>query len=235
VIVGAAVCPGAPFLVPGVADSLAAGSGDLVGACERAVLGLAGVDRIVLIAAGRRPVVRVFPPGAEVGTSPLRRSDLPPLSGPSPDFAVGSIVGRALLDRAFPGGVPAPVVTVETGDDPATARRAIDMSAGADRVGVLVISDGAAAHGDDAPGRRDDRSLPFDDMLADALATGDPGRLRVACADLDLARSLLAVVEPLLVLAELTAADPPSVADLRYRGAPYGVGYFVAVWRWGGR
>jgi hypothetical protein len=83
--------------------------------------------------------------------------------------------------------------------------------------------------------RRDDRSIPFDDRLATALADGDPGELRLACADRELARELLAVTDPLLVLAELTAADRPSAAELLYRGAPYGVGYLVACWLWNSR
>lgn len=231
-IVAAAVCPGAPFLVPGVADRLAAESTDLLCAGERAVFRLAGADRIVLIAAGREPGARVFPPGTEVSASALGGREA--FRRCQPDFAVGGIVGRALLDRAFPDGVPAPVVTVETGDDPVATRRAIDRQAGPGRLGVLVVADGAACHGDHAPGRRDDRAAPFDDALAAALAAGGPAALRRACADRELARRLLAVTDPLLVLAELTADDPPDAADLLYRGSPYGVGYLVASWRWSG-
>lgn len=231
-IVGAVVCPGAPLLVPGVAQRLAAESADLIAACDRAVQGLAGVDRIVLISAGRGATARLFAAGTEVSASPLRRSDRPPRSGPLTAFAVGSIVGRALLDRTFPDGIPAPVLMVETGDDPAVARSAIDNDVGPDRTGLLVIADGAATHGDHAPGRRDDRSVHFDDTLAEALAAGDPEGLRRACADRDLAGQLLAVTEPLLILADLTTADPPSAGELLYRGTPYGVGYVVASWRW---
>ncbi len=241
-IVAAAVCPGAPFLVPGVADRLAAESAALVAACTRAVRALAGTDRIVLIAAGRGSVVRVFPPGVDVPASPLCRSDVPLRSGPGPAFAVGSIVGRALLSQVFSNRVgasgsacvPAGITTVETGDDPEVARIAIGHHVGAGPVGLLVIADGAAAHGDQAPGKRDDRSAAFDDALARAFSSGDPDGLRAACADRDLARQLLAVTDPLLVLADLTRAEPPPAAELLYRGTPYGVGYFVATWQWSG-
>ncbi len=72
-----------------------------------------------------------------------------------------------------------------------------------------MIADGAATHGDHAPGRRDDRAAPFDDGLA--------------------------AVTPLAVLARLVGDRPPTAADLYFRGSPYGVGYFVASWRWAGR
>jgi hypothetical protein len=145
------------------------------------------------------------------------------------------MVGRALLDRAFPDTVPAPVDVLETGDDPAVAQAAIDHHVGPVRVGLLVVADGAACHGDHAPGRRDDRSAGFDDAVAGALAAGDPAALARACADRDLARQLLAITDPLLVLAELAADDPPDVADLLYRETPYGIGYLVASWRWSWR
>ncbi len=64
------------------------------------------------------------------------------------------------------------------------------------------------------------------------LSRGDPDGLRLACADRDLADRLLAVTEPLTVLADLTSANPPATADLLYRGTPYGVGYLVACWQW---
>ena len=97
---------------------------------------------------------------------------------------------------------------------------------------MLVIADGSACHGDDAPGRRDDRAAAFDAALAGALAAGDPAALRIAAADRDLGRELLATVDPLTVLALLTASAPPTHADLLFAGAPLGVGYLVASWRW---
>ena len=101
-----------------------------------------------------------------------------------------------------------------------------------DPIAVLVIADGAACHGDDAPGKRDDRAGAFDAAVADALAAGSPTQLAAACADRPLAQELLAAVDPLAVLARLTAADPPDEAELLYSGAPFGVGYWVASWRW---
>ena len=103
----------------------------------------------------------------------------------------------------------------------------------ADRVTLLVIADGAACHGDNAPGRRDDRSGAFDAAVARALAAGDPAALREACRDPELpAEGVMASVRPLALLADLTGAVPPDTAELLYSGAPFGVGYFVASWRW---
>ncbi|WP_420124728.1 hypothetical protein [Nakamurella sp.] len=233
-IVGAAVCPGAPFLIPGVADPLALARADLVDACRTAVRPLADADRIVVVAGGRRTVV--FPAGtvgSQTGAPAVLRSDLhPPVCRPV--LPVGAVVGQALLERTFPGGVPVPVDLVETGDDPDIAAAAVRHRAGA-RDALLVIADGAATHDDHSPGRRDDRAGPFDDALAAALAAGDPAALADACADGELAAALLAVTGPLRVLAGLTSTDPPVSAELLHRAAPYGVGYLVAAWRWPGR
>lgn len=230
-IVGAAVCPGAPFLVPGVAESLASHSADLMAAARQAIERLAGADRLLVISAARtgRPT-RQLPAGSACAGAALGRSDLGGGSPDRADAAVGSVVGAGLLTRFGP--IPRPAVdTIEVTVDGEVA----DTVVGPDRVGLLVIADGAATHGDDAPGRRDDRAGPFDDALADALAAGSPGALARACADRALAGALLAVTAPLRALAALTEPDPPTAAALLYRGRPYGVGYLVASWQWGRR
>lgn len=228
------MCPGAPFLVPGVAAPLALRSADLMAACTAAVRPLARADRIVVIAAGRRPArFATGPMASRPADAPFGRSDL----GPSTDGsrpAAATAVGPALLNRAFPDGIPVPVDLVEVGDDPDGTGLAVPRGV-RDREALLVIADGAATHGDDAPGRRDDRAGPFDDALAAALSAGTPSDLAHACADRNLAGALLAVTDPLRALARLTQDDPPTAADLRFRGNPYGVGYFVASWRWTGR
>lgn len=232
-IVAAAVVPGAPFLVPGVADPIAARTSELTAACRQAVGGLSGADRIVLVSAARWPSpARRLPPGTVPGGSPLRRRDLGDGAPPVIDPAVGSIVGAAVLRRARPELDLTRVLMVETGADPTAAAALITAPEDESRIGLLVVADGAAAHGEHAPGRRDDRSAEFDDALAAALGDGDPAALARACADRDLGRQLLAVTDPLRVLALLTAAEPPTGAELLYCAHPYGVGYLVAGWRW---
>ncbi len=156
-------------------------------------------------------------------------------------LSVGTMVGAALLaaqdaGASVRGNSPArrpPTTAFEiTGQPAAVAEMLAQRVHSAQRIALLVIADGSACHGDDAPGRRDDRARTFDARLADALAAGDPDALRVAAADPDLARALLAAVDPLTVLALLAAGRPPATAELLYSDAPLGVGYLVASWRW---
>ena len=76
------------------------------------------------------------------------------------------------------------------------------------------------------------QKLDFEASLSAALASGDPAALRAATADAALAIELLASVNPLTMLALLTASRPPDDAELLYSAAPLGVGYLVASWRW---
>ncbi|MET0863433.1 MAG: hypothetical protein ABWZ98_03780 [Nakamurella sp.] len=257
-IIGAAVCPGAPFLLPGVASSLFTQMQELVMACAEAVGRLSAADSIVLLST--RLSAAGWPPGTPcreldagaIAASSVRRSDLPfpaialrtggPLAGGAPqndrstsglltvaDPAVGTLVGATLLAAAAPS---LPVSIIEIGD-PAAAGAALEArTQTAERIALLVIADGSACHGDNAPGRRDDRAAGFDADISAALAAGSPSRLAAACADRALAGELLATVDPLAVLALLTAARPPEAAELSYRGAPFGVGYWVASWQW---
>jgi hypothetical protein len=69
--------------------------------------------------------------------------------------------------------------------------------------------------------------------VARALASGDPAGLGHACRNPELpADAVMASVGPLAVLADLTRTAPPDAADLLYSDHPFGVGYFVASWRW---
>lgn len=202
---------------------------------------------------------RMFPPGTVVRTSvtrgdtgaertvilpgePAREDPMAspeqrgvPVSLPS----VATLVGTNLL-RWAPTVPPTTAVEVTriagagAGEIFADLTRELTLE-GSDRVALLVIADGAACHGANAPGRLDDRSGAFDEALADALAAGNPVALRTACQNPDLpAEALLSSVAPLRLLADLTFARAPDEAELLYSGAPFGVGYFVASWRWVG-
>jgi len=94
-------------------------------------------------------------------------------------------------------------------------------------VALVVLGDGAAARGQGAPGHIDDRSFAFDDAAAAALETGDAGTL----ADLDqsLAGELMATGR-LTWPAAASLFPEPGTAELRWRGDPFGLSYFVAVW-----
>ncbi|AFM16914.1 hypothetical protein Mycch_2131 [Mycolicibacterium chubuense NBB4] len=91
-----------------------------------------------------------------------------------------------------------------------------------DPVGVLVVADGAHTLTPPAPGGYDPDSVPVQTALDDALATGDGAALT------RLPDGIVGRVAYQL-LAGLTEPAPRSAKEL-YRGAPYGVGYFVGVW-----
>jgi hypothetical protein len=230
----------------GVAESMAARLNPVVGACRVALRALPDADSIVLLTTGRStpggPAFRELPVGSAISMTSVRRSDLPvppiPLPTSRPRTAAGTLVadpavctmvGAALLDNA---GCTLPVTAVEVIDPAATANMLSPMTRSSERVALLVIADGAACHGDEAPGRQDLRSFGFDAAISAALTAGSPADLSAACADRSLACDLLASVEPLDVLARLAATGPPAAADVLFAGAPVGVGYWVANWRW---
>ncbi|WP_154402917.1 hypothetical protein [Nocardioides speluncae] len=94
--------------------------------------------------------------------------------------------------------------------------------------GLLVLGDGTACRGQAAPGHLDERSFAFDDRLAEALAAGDGTAL--AGLDQQLAAELM--VTGRHTFAALGRAIPKaSRAELRYRDDPFGLTYFVALWR----
>lgn len=98
-----------------------------------------------------------------------------------------------------------------------------EIDEAADPIGVLVIADGAHTLTAPAPGGYEPESIPVQAALDDALADGD------AAALTRLPESIVGRVA-YQVLAGLTGGQPRSAQEL-YRGAPYGVGYFVGVWR----
>jgi hypothetical protein len=96
-----------------------------------------------------------------------------------------------------------------------------EIEAAADPVGVLVVADGLHTLTQPAPGGYDPDSVPVQAALDDALARGD------AAALARLPHGVLGRVA-FQVLAGLSE-EPRSAQEL-YRGAPYGVGYFVGIW-----
>jgi hypothetical protein len=226
------------LLIPGLADRLAADLPDLRAACQRAVAHLAGTGQVVIVSAARPgdpgPV-----PGDALLTGGLTRSDrpvAPPVrlaAGSGPDgvpgapvlASVGTVVGAHLLEQA---GVTVPTSALQVA--PGSGTQLLDSG----RTGLLVMADGAACHGEHAPGAEDPRSEGFDRDLVTALRSGDPARLADACRRLsELAPALRADSLPALAaLADLTAGNGPARAELLHYAAPFGVGYAVAAWQW---
>ncbi len=92
-----------------------------------------------------------------------------------------------------------------------------------DPVGVLVIADGAHTLTAPAPGGYNPASVPVQHAVDDVLARGHIAALTA------LPTNIVGRVA-FQVLAGLAEPAPRSCAEL-YRGAPYGVGYFVGVWQ----
>nr|WP_040836553.1 hypothetical protein [Nocardia brevicatena] len=106
-----------------------------------------------------------------------------------------------------------------------------ELDAHDEQCAVLVVADGAATLSTAAPGYFDPDAGPVQDCLDTALATGD----RTALMALDprlCARLAVSGRAAYQVLAGLVATDPaPPAVEGRYRGAPFGVGYHVGMWR----
>jgi len=117
------------------------------------------------------------------------------------------------------------VYSAEHGPDAALARgRALraEVDGAEDAVGVLIVADGANTLTLPAPGGYDPDSAAVQMGLDDALGSGDVGVLA------DLPAGIVGRVA-YQVLAGLAGPAPTAAREL-FRGAPYGVGYFVGVW-----
>ncbi|WP_237572477.1 hypothetical protein [Mycolicibacterium lacusdiani] len=221
-----AVIPSAPVMVTELATGAAEELTDLRTAALDAAAALP--DRWVVIGAAR-DADAIGP--ESVGTFAGYGVDVRVALAPGADSAPGALPLCALI-AGWVRGRANPAATVEVRafaddlePDAATAagralRAEIDAMAG--DVGVLVVADGANTLTSTAPGGYDPASLPGQEELDDALAAGDVAALarvgRVAHR----------------VLAGL-AGPGPVAAEERYRGAPYGVGYFVGTWAPAGR
>ena len=250
------VCPGAPLLIPGLADDLSAQLPGLVDACDRAVGMLAAVDRVLLLCSGprardgglRAAETSVVHPAGTVVTSALitgrsgsvhftgRLPGAPAATADDlPPAGVGTVVGAALLARA---GIAVPVTAVDLADATAeVCALSSEVQASADRVGLLVVAEGSAGRGATSPAGGSADAEVLDASLAAALAAGDPSALAAAAGiDRERAVRLLFTSGPsLTAMAELTANRPPDRAELLMDEGALGVGYLVAAWSWSGR
>jgi hypothetical protein len=149
----------------------------------------------------------------------------PDATGPvDPDLPLPLLVAgwaRADLDVSIRGELLAPDT------DPASCA-ALGATLAEEQVGLLVVGDGAAMHGEKAPGYRDERAGPFDTAVAAALRDADPAAL--AALDPDLALQLwVSGRAPWQVLAGATRGRPWR-GELLHSSMPFGVAYHVAVW-----
>ncbi|MEU4572917.1 hypothetical protein ACBI99_25915 [Nonomuraea sp. ATR24] len=226
-LVAAAVCPHTPLLVPALAG---AGQGELAGlrsACHEAVAALlaAGPDRVVVVGGADRD--RAFD-GWAAGSLRSYGVDVTTGAG-EPVLPLSLTVGRWLLERAaYDFGAVA--LRAVAADAPADACLKLGAElAGEGRVALLVAADGSACLTANSPGHLDPAAAPYDDLVAGALAGGDHETL--AALDPGTADRLWASGRAALQVLAGAAAGGAFDGSLLARAAPYGVGYFTAVWR----
>jgi hypothetical protein len=225
VISSVVFCPQAPVLVPDLAQHAAPELDDLRAAC-RAGLRRALPEGVRPVLVGAGPEATDFASNAR-GTLagfglalevPLG-SDLPGPAALPPTLTVGAWVLRDALGAG--NGAVAYAV-------PPEGRALPDFSG--EQVGLVVLGDGSARRTEKAPGYLDERAVGFDAFVADVLRQGNGAGLAPRELEQHGASELLvgglpawAAVHPLIDMHAWAAR-------LLYEGAPYGVGYFVAVW-----
>ncbi|WDZ87585.1 class III extradiol dioxygenase subunit B-like domain-containing protein [Micromonospora cathayae] len=234
-LVAAAVCPHPPLLVPEVAGAAAGELDDLRASCADALGRLLAAEPEALLIVGSGPT-----------TTPYRAADHGSLRAYGVDRSVrlwkvncsggpylplSLTIGAWLVGRT---GTDLPRFAHAVAADASaqvSARLGAELVDGAERrVALLVMGDGSACRGRQAPGYDDPRAEAYDDRVATALADADPDAL------LDLDPGLSAELRvagraPWQVLAGAArAAGGGWRGDLLAHTAPYGVAYLVATW-----
>jgi hypothetical protein len=196
-----------PELASGAADEMA----DVRSAALASVGGLvaAGPDRVVVVGTG-------------------------PLDHPVDESAGGTLAGLGVDVRAGGDDLVLPLsLTIgawlldQAGWDGARTYTTTSVPTD-DSVALLVMAGGSARRSLKAPGYLDERAEAHDAAIGAALASGDADAL--ASLDVHLSDELLAPgAHALVVLGEMTKGADVT-ARLRWDGAPFGVGYWVADW-----
>ncbi len=221
------IIPSAPVLVPELAGTAAAELAELSEAMRAAALALP--QRWIAIGIDGGPQRRLAPEtaGTFAGYGAEVRVALSAGSHKPADLPLCALIAGWLRGRC------APAARVETYCYPASLEDSLAVEQGralraqtsgsADPVGVLVVADGCKTLAASAPGGYDPASVGVQRALDDALAGADIAALTPLPAEVT-GRAAFGV------LAGLAAGGPCRSREL-YRGAPYGVGYFVGIWQ----
>ena len=161
-----------------------------------------------------------------VGTFAGYGADLPVALGPHACAAPRELPLCALIAGWLRGQLdPAATLDVRVLAEDLSAQAAADrgreLRGRTSGAGVLVVADGAHTLTPAAPGGFDPDSVAVQRQWDDALAAGDTDMLASVSGGV-LGRVAYQVLAGL--------AGPEPVATELYRGAPYGVGYFVGTW-----
>jgi hypothetical protein len=239
-----AVVPQSPLMVPQLTAGRAADSEPMRSACLDVAARLAAAsDRWLVVAAdpgGRRtvdqPIGGTFLGfGVDVPVTLTPGSPGAGAGAADPALPLPLLVAGWLRGRAAPGlRAVAELVPPDLGTEECRrlgAGLAARVEPDGARVGLLVVGDGAITHTAKAPGHSEERAGRFDAAVATALAGADPAGL--LALDPLVAAELGAVGRaPWQVLAGAAEHGPDRwTGELVYTGAPFGVGYHVALWR----
>ncbi|ASU78897.1 hypothetical protein CDG81_12090 [Actinopolyspora erythraea] len=228
-LVAAGIFPHPPVLVPEAAGRRSVDLDGVRANCERAVTRLfdAGPDLLVVLGGDERTACHgsdvrgtLLPHGVDMtfGDGEARL----PLSLTIGRWLLGSRAELVNTEFRSVGWDTAPADCLELGER---------LSGLAPRVALMVLGDGSACRTERSPGFLDPDAVPLDDHVAEALRGGDTAAL--AALDPEAAERLLVAGRPAWqVLAGAAEGRSPEGELLDYQ-APYGVGYFVASWRFG--
>ncbi|GGO66086.1 class III extradiol dioxygenase subunit B-like domain-containing protein [Nonomuraea cavernae] len=222
-LAAAAVCPHPPLIVPELAGAAAPELDELRSACHAAITGLLAADPDLLVVVGGADTTSRYDGGA-AGTLRPWGADVTVGHG-DPVLPLSLTIGRWLLEDHDVAAFQAVAFDAAPGDC---------LALGADlvrdgRVALLVMADGSARLTEKAPGHHDPAAQPYNEVIARAIADADVSAL----AHLDPAKADRLWVAGRAALQVLAGAAGPGdvkgqlLADL----APYGVGYFVGLWR----
>jgi len=226
VLTAIALTPSAPVLVPELAGSAAAE----VAGFRNAALAAAATLPDRWIAVGVGPADAVIGPGS-LGTFAGYGADVavslsPDAEGHPQALPLCALFAGWLRDQVSP---PARVQVrvYAAGHDSGAAvacGRALraEIDDATERIGVLVVADGANTLTQSAPGGYDPAAEVVQSRLDDALAAGRADEL-TRLPDGIVGRVAYQVLAGL-------APAPLNGATEMMRGAPYGVGYFVGTW-----
>lgn len=143
-------------------------------------------------------------------------------------LALPLLVAAWLLDQhGWEGPIRGELVASDAPVQECVAR-GTEIAESADRLGMLVMGDGAACRTAHAPRPFDPRGEEYDLAVVAALNSGDPAGL--VALDPDMARSVTAAGRAAWQVLAGAAGEAIFDAEILYHRAPYGVGYLVAVW-----
>ncbi len=231
-----AIIPSAPVMVP----ELAAAAAEELAELREAVFTAVGSLPSRWIAVGVGAADAVLGPdvaGTFAGYGVDRRVRLSPGAAETPvELPLCALIAGWVRGQAKPEARAE--VRVYAADHDVNAalacgrRLRAEIDEAVDPVGVLVVADGAPTLTSRAPGGYEPDSIHAQAALDDALAAGDAAAL-TRLPDTIVGRVAYQVLAGLTEPGISQSSSRPGLrsAEELYRGAPYGVGYFVGFWQ----